>query len=1518
MSNKVTYRQQYTRCGKERCRKCRDGLGHGPYWYAYWSENGRTISKYIGIHPPQSVELELQKPEQADEPHAVPQQMGTQTLRIYVLGQFRIDRLQGNEWIPIATRTWYRRRPRALLGCLLSSAGRRIGREQAMEALWPDLDIETAANRLNGAVHELRQILEPEIARPATSRLLRSERDMLELADRSNIWVDAEVFEGLLNESHSISDAAQVEQLLEQAAELYGGDYLLEELYSEWAAPRREVLRRGWIGLLLKLAELREARGQLVSAMGPLNRLLATDPTDETAVQRLMILLTRLDRRGEALSTYRRLAARLQRNYESEPLPETRELFESLQKGHISKATAGTPASPKRTTEPKPATEVTSVTAATEAEPPVLAQGVTDVSSSTKVTNALATDIPFARSMALYASSSQLGRSNQSPLIGRTKELETIRQTLLAIEEMSSNAPPAERKPARARTLSRGPQPRNPHFILLMGEAGIGKTRLAEELSHEANERGWSVAWSHAYEQEGAIPYRPWVELLRTLLQHVSLNELIAKMGSKSDDENAAVMQYAPTMLERLSALLPELRDYLPQSSRVYPPLPPEQERLHLWEATLALLSGLSKTTPLLLVLDDLHWTDSSSHELLAYVTRHLQEQRILFIGTCRDVELASTHSLRHLITDLRREQAIVTVPVQPLTPSQIGSLVAYLPQNIIQSIQTHAGGNPFFAEELARVSEASLQPLSATEDQLPATATASLSAASSLPEGIAVVLDHRLGKLSNECQQLLGKAAVLGGSFELRQLLYMANEHTEDTLLDLIDEALRAGLLTEEGTGARITYHFWHPLIVSHLYEQLSAARCAQLHRRAANALLHMHAGHEGEVAAAITYHFSKGGGEPAQIALYAEVAAHQAFSLAAYAEAEQYYRQAISTLTHNTLPPGDPVDETMLRKLSSVPTGTYDVLHVARLLERIGECCTVRGNYEEARCIYSCILELRQQLQKHMSECERKQEAQIQALIWREIGHTWTATGDYEQADECYKRGKQVLSDAEVTSGAAWACIHLQQGTWLYIEGLYDEARHYANESLVMLEQAMQENRIAGSEPATNNTSRVVQILPGQTTWEMDSINRSLWVNTEALSPLRFETQTERAIVGDPLEVGRAHELQGIIAASVGQMTDALDHLYTALSIYEQHDLVIAMAKVCSNLGAVHATRSENAVAKTYLYRTLELAERMGNLPNMALATGNLGEMASRAGNLLEAEEWFRRSIAISEQINEREQTSWCNVALAVALQDQGNLQGAAESVRKALMVARSIKSTRCTGAALVALADLRTTQAIFASHLQEGIPGESIPLPSATSIRLLLRARSTVRRAIAYEGLETESVIEGRYILATIYFLLGDVEAACQETMKAIEEASQYEVTRILARSQRLLGRIVALQGDYKQADTYFEQALQVFRECDLRLDYARAVHGYGITLLKRSKPGDVNSQRGLDCLREARSAFADCHATLDLSWVESVLQLYEPPVVGAMDKNTAQEGQHNHDGHPFGIGKISAGSKDTPGD
>src|SRR3989440_6041830 len=333
-----------------------------------------------------------------------------------------------------------------------------------------------------------------------------------------------------------------------------------------------------------------------------------------------MLILTRLDRRGEALNTYLRLVARLQRNYDSEPLPETRELYEKLRQGQFSKSPKlFTPAAhgdrevSRLEENPLQDTLTTSATLDTLTQPPTQTHSLS-----------VGEDKPVAPLVVTFAGIGQLGRYNQSPLIGRTRELESMRQIMDSIEQASNDL----QTPDTGRGTSAGglhkADAKNPHLLLLMGETGIGKTRLAEELSHDANTRGWAVAWTRAYEQEGAIPYRPWVELLRTLLKKVPAEVLVSSVEARAKEETLVSMQFVvgqgemapPTILERLSTLLPELRDLLPKNTRMYPPLPPEQERLHLWEATLGLLSALSKARALLLVLDDLHWTDGSSREL--------------------------------------------------------------------------------------------------------------------------------------------------------------------------------------------------------------------------------------------------------------------------------------------------------------------------------------------------------------------------------------------------------------------------------------------------------------------------------------------------------------------------------------------------------------------------------------------------------------------------------------------------------------------------------------------------------------------------------------------------------------------------------------------------------------------------------------------------------------------------------------------------------------------------------------
>ena len=1479
MSSKVTYRQQFTRCGKQRCRKCKEGAGHGPYWYAYWSVNGRTVSKYIGIHAPENVEIETNKsksqrrniPTVKTAASSNPQiQLQVQkddlvetsliesnssisiledttdkqpSLRIYVLGQFRIECRNGSDWQTITSRMWQRRRARALLGCLLSNAGRRSGREQVMEAIWPDLDIETAANRLNGAVHEVRQILEPEITKPATSQLLRLEQDVLQLASASQIWVDADIFEGLLNKANVTSDLSQAEQILEEAARLYGGDYLLEELYSEWAATRRESLRRGWIGLLLNLAELRASRGALASAIEPLDRLLATDPTHETAVRRLMLLLTQLDRRGEAFQVYQRLANMLQRDYASEPLPETYELYEALRQGYMY--------TPHPIT--SQATPVEVQIGPQRPPAPVINQRIIQ---------------SFPRPIL------QLGRQNQSPLVGRDSELAILRQYLLTTENASPETAQngkhdGMRQPAKQSTGDSHWNQKNCHFLLLMGETGIGKTRLAEELSQEGNARGWSVAWTHAYEQESTIPYRLWTDVLRTLLQDTSpellksIFEALSMYPTDHTTDSIHDTSGSNSKLARLSALLPELATYdplTPLQNRYASSLPPEQERLHLWEATLALLSTLSRTTPLLLVLDDLHWTDNSSLELLAFLVRHLQDQRILIVGTCRDVELTANSNLCTLINDLRREQIIVSFSLQPLTQAQIGSLVAYLPNEIVQSIQIHAGGNPFFAEELARVSENSLLSPANSANDIAFTpqfnpsgdeVRAGINRVVTLPETIAAVLERRLSKLSSDCQSLLSKAAILGSSFEFNQLLFMAGDQgmNEDAILDLIEEALRAGLLTEEGTNDRITYYFWHPLIVSHLYERLSAARRSQMHRRAAKALVDLHHGNEAEVAGAITYHLSKGGSDSREIVYYAEIAGNRAFCLPAYSEAEHYYRQAIEALTGGNI--------------STSLESEVDPLHLAYLLEQVAECNMVKGDYAEARKLYENVLDLRNlhQLKTHTSasaqmsdtkaQQELQQEAQLQALIWREIGRTWAETGDFTQARQCYQYGKQAMLEAGVTSGAAWACLHLQKGDISWKEGNYDDARTYAQEALEMLSQVREEQHTRGAD------------------------SQKTYARNHPPSTTELQSRIARALVGDPLEVGRCHEILGITSASIGQYAEGLKHLETARSIFEQHGLVTALTQVYGNLGAVYVFKAENAVARTYFQRALELAERNSDFPDMAFVIGNLADVAARSGDLREAEEWFKRSIMLAERINDREQLCWSHVALASALQDQGNMRGALEHIRRSLALGRAMQSTRGIGFALVALGDWRVAQAIAISNVDVINLKEQTILQDPACHRLLLNARAALERALALEGLDAEVMTEGHLTLAGVYFFLGDLDTAQQKAFQTLEEARGRELTRLQGRSQRLLGRILAAQDQHKRADEYFMQAIEVFNTYEMRLDYARALHGFGVTLLRRSVPGDEIYQRGLAFLNQAHDLLKDCGATIELDWVERIL-------------------------------------------
>ena len=825
------------------------------------------------------------------------------------------------------------------------------------------------------------------------------------------------------------------------------------------------------------------------------------------------------------------------------------------------------------------------------------------------------------------------------------------------------------------------------------------------------------------------------------------------------------------------------------------------------------------------------------------------------------------------LIDDFRREQAIMTLAVQPLTQSQIGVLVSYLPQEVIESIQIQAGGNPFFAEELARYVESQ--------------AEVDLLQPRSLPGAVTALLERRLRRLSNDCQTLLGKAAVLGGSFELRQLLAMTTEYSEDTVLDLLDEVLREGLLTEEGTGAHILYHFWHPLIVSHLYDRLSAARRAQLHRRAADAIKATQSvATPAKIAAAVFHHLRKGGGDTQDITYYAELAGNQAYSLTAYSEAQYYYLQALLIIVGNDSTENATVSVLVQHITTSLITHisalTHDLLSLCRLLELAAECSFILGNFEDARALYETVLALRTNkvLKEHIytldgnKEIRDKQEAQIQALLWREIVFTWKATGTYDRAYEGCRKGKEVLRQADETTCTAWACLHLATGDILRYEGNYQEARRYSQEALAMLEQV-----VHYTKPEQPPSFLALSRGEKQTTKEQYTIQHR-------------QTKTEKALNGDATDLANAYEQLGVVEASVGHANEAQRYMRLALTEYEQQERISEVVRVCGNLGAVFTMKSDHTQARTFLNRALDLAERSGDLPNMAFVTSNLGDVANHSGNLFEAEAWYKRSLALAERINDREHVSWCSVLLADVQQDLGYLREAAIHLHRAIRVGRAIKNSRCIRFALVSLGDLRTVEAIIACKLQP-MDHEAHDRSSMDCQRLLRRAKSTLQRAISQEDIEMETIIDCKLLLATVYFLSNDLVTAQQIALQTLQKAQTQETIRVIGRAQRLLGRILSEQKNYDEADIYFEQARKVFREQELRLDYARTLHGYGLSLVQRSfvaeetqhvlqEKNHLMYQRGMDFLREARTIFNTAHATIDFSWTDLVISKYTSKV------------------------------------
>src|SRR5712692_3430263 len=342
-------------------------------------------------------------------------------------------------------------------------------------------------------------------------------------------------------------------------------------------------------------------------------------------------------------------------------------------------------------------------------------------------------------------------------------------------------------------------------MFLLSGEPGIGKTRVAQELALQARSRGMAVHWGRSTLAEGAPPYWPWVQILRSVLRDVGDADFRRLAGSGLPQ----ILQVVPDLRGHFSDVTPTSRD-------------DDQARFGIYDSVGQVLLGAAGARPMVLVLDDLHWADTPSLLLLQLVADQLPDSRLMVIGTYRDRELAADHPLRTHLADFVRRGETTELPIAGLRDLDAASLLRVLTgfepaADIVQRLQAQTGGNPFFLCELARMlGDAGQQPsqwnFSASSDVV--------------PHGIGAVLRRRIESLSSDCRVALEIAAVAGQRIDL-DMLEAATKPGRPRLLDLLDEAITNGVVTRRDAG----YSFTHGLVRDAVYSRISAAHRSELH---------------------------------------------------------------------------------------------------------------------------------------------------------------------------------------------------------------------------------------------------------------------------------------------------------------------------------------------------------------------------------------------------------------------------------------------------------------------------------------------------------------------------------------------------------------------------------------------------------------------------------------------------------------------------------------------------------------
>lgn len=924
--------------------------------------------------------------------------------------------------------------------------------------LWPDHDQTRARAALRRTLSVLNKALD--------GHYLAIERERLSLVGTEGPWVDTREFHRLLalrrtHEHPEKEVCAACLDPLRQAVTLYRDDFLTgftlrdSVTFEEWQLEQRQSLRDELGTALAALTRAYILVGDLSEALTTARRWLSLDPLNEQASRFLMRLYDWTGQRAAALRQYDVCAQTLERELGTAPLAVTTRLFEAI-RAHRA---------------PGPPDAVILQPALEESRQQAVARDLTESPSPTTPPQA---------------------QRQTAPLIGRDEEWAAA----LRVYERSV----------------RGGQ-----TLIIEGEAGIGKTRLADEIIAHARRVGAVVGVARCYQGESSLAYTPLTALLRSVV----------------GDHPASRLRELPDIwlseASRLAPELPAIRPGLPAPAPLE--TPGAQSRFFEGLRETLIAACASGAPPGLLVVDDAQWADDATLDALMYLARRLEQQPICLLVTWRSDAVEARSRLRAWLAETQRRERATHITLGRLARNDVRAWLRHdlgdevgRPAELAARLYQETEGLPFFIAQYVMALTSGAVSMSGDEW--------------TAPVGVHDLLRSRVSALSETGWQTLTTAATLGRSFDLDTLREVSGRSEEETA-GALDELLALGLVREapDTRQGDVSYDFTHDKLRAFVYDETSLARRRLLHRRAAEALIAVsRRQHDGaERAAQIAQHFAAAG-DHANAAAQHAIAGARARELYAHADAIRHFQRALAL--------GHP--------------------DVTQLYVAIGDAHTLQGDYAQALASYA--------------EAAALEHGARLARILHCIGAVHARRGEWDLASHRFEAAIAAFDETSATDASILGESARIYADWSLSARHLDEpdqARSYAERALSMataasdLQALAQAHNILGAlANSEGDTARALSHLEEslKLAERLDDMTaRAAALNNLALA-LRATGQIERALPmaeaalalavaqGDRHHEAALHNNVADLLHASGHLEDAMAHLKQAVGIYAE----------------------------------------------------------------------------------------------------------------------------------------------------------------------------------------------------------------------------------------------------------------------------------------------------------------------------------------------------------------------------